>query len=119
MKYLRNLVLLRANKTILDQETDNTETSNQIEISAESFSKQQNKEKTNQRLKRPLQIELQEISEVKTHGELDQVTGQIDPLNLVSNQIRKSNDKETAEKNEKFKLKPLIKKVPGYKTSLT
>ena len=83
------------------------------------MSKQQNKEKANQRLKRPLQFELEEISEVKTHGELEEVTGQIDHLNFVSNQIRKSNDKEPAEKNKKFKLKSLIKKVTGCNTSLT
>ena len=43
MKSLRNLVSRRANKAMLDQETDNTEKSNQIDISLTSSSKQEDK----------------------------------------------------------------------------
>ena len=41
MKSLKNLVSRRTNKAMLDQRTDNTETSNQIDISVASSSKQQ------------------------------------------------------------------------------
>ena len=46
--------------------------------------KQENKAKQpNHGLKRPLQIEQEEINEAKTREELEKVTGQSDPLNLV------------------------------------
>ena len=52
MKSLRNLVSRRANKAMLDQETDNAKTSNQIDISIASSSKQEKKaKKQNQGLK--------------------------------------------------------------------
>ena len=52
MKSLRNLVSRGANKAMSGQETDNTETSNQIDISIASTYKQQGKaEKPNQGLK--------------------------------------------------------------------
>ena len=55
MKSVRNLASRRANKAMLDQETDNTKTSNQIDISVASSSKQEDKAiKPNQGLKRPL-----------------------------------------------------------------
>ena len=55
MKSLTNLTSRRANKAILDKETDNTETSNQIGVSVVISSKQEDKvKKPNQRLKRPL-----------------------------------------------------------------
>ena len=60
MKSLRNLVSRRGNKAMLDQGTDNTETSNQIDISVASSSKQKDKtKKTNQGLKRSIQTETQ------------------------------------------------------------
>ena len=71
MKSLRNLVSRRAKKMMLDQETDNTETSNQIEISVASSSKQENKaKKLSQGLKRSSQIEQEEINEGEIQGEL-------------------------------------------------
>ena len=94
---------------MLDQGTDNTETSNQIDISVASSSKQKDKtKKTNQGLKRSIQTETQQ--------ELEEITGQSGPLNLVfiyfdsrfqknQNQIRKNKAKELAQKNEKSKLK--------------
>ena len=108
---------------MLDQGTDNTETSNQIDISVASSSKQKDKtKKTNQGLKRSIQTETQQ--------ELEEITGQSGPLNLVfiyfdsrfqknQNQIRKNKAKEPAQKNEKSKLKLLNKKVTGYNTNLT
>ena len=108
---------------MLDQGTDNTETSNQIDISVASSSKQKDKtKKTNQGLKRSIQTETQQ--------ELEEITGQSGPLNLVfiyfdsrfqknQNQIRKNKAKELAQKNEKSKLKLLNKKVTGYNTNLT
>ena len=45
MKSLRNLVSRRANKAMLDQETDNTETSNQVDITVASSYKQEDKTK--------------------------------------------------------------------------
>ena len=111
---LRNLVSRRANKTMLDQETNNTETSNQIHISVAGSLKQQDKaEKPNKGLKKPLQIEPEEINENETHEELEEVTRQRDPLNLVfsyfdsrfqeiQSQIRKSKDKELPEKTRKI-----------------
>ena len=130
MKSLRNLVSRRANKAILDQETDNTETSNQIDISVASSSKQEDKtKKPNQGLKRSIQIEQEEINEGETQEELQEIAGQSDPLNLIfsyfdsrfqeiQNQIRKDKDKEPAGKNEKSKLKLLNKKITGCNTNL-
>ena len=84
MKSLRNLVSKRANKAMLDQETDNTETSNEIDISVVSSSKQKDKTtKPNQGFKRSIQIEQEEINEGETQEELDKIAGQSDPLNLV------------------------------------
>ena len=52
MKSLRNLVSRTTSKTMLDQETDNTKTSNQIHMSLVSSSKYQEKvKKSNQGLK--------------------------------------------------------------------
>ena len=116
---------------MLDQETDNTETSNKIDISVASSSKQEGKtKKPNQGLKRSTQIEQEEINEGETQEELEEITGQSDPLNLVfsyfdsrfqeiQNQIRKNKDNEPAGKNQKFKLKLLNKKVTGCNTNLT
>ena len=84
MKSLRILVSRKANNTMLDQETDNTETSNQIDISVASSSKQEDKtKKPNQGLKRSIQIEQEEINEGETQEELEENAGQSDPLNLV------------------------------------
>ena len=67
MKSLRDLVSRRANKAILDQETDNTDTSNQIDISVASSCKQEDKtKKPNQGLKASIQIEQEEINEGET-----------------------------------------------------
>ena len=61
---------------MLDQETDNTETSNRIDISAASSSKQENKaKKPNQGLKRSLQIEQEEINDAEIQEELEDITG--------------------------------------------
>ena len=93
---------------MLDQETDNNETSTQIDISVATSSKQEGKtKKPNQGLKRSIQIEQEEINEGKTQEELEDITGQSDPLNLVfsyfesrcqeiQNQIRKNKGKEQA-----------------------
>ena len=52
MKSLRNLVSRTTSKAMLDQETDNTKTSNQIHMSLVSSSKYQEKvKKSNQGLK--------------------------------------------------------------------
>ena len=52
MKSLRNLVSRTTSKAMLDQETDNTKTSNQIHMSLVSSSKYQGKvKKSNQGLK--------------------------------------------------------------------
>ena len=84
MKSLRILVSRKANNTMLDQETDNTETSNQIDISVASSSKQEDKtKKPNQGLKGSIQIEQEEINEGETQEELEENAGQSDPLNLV------------------------------------
>ena len=81
IKSLRNFVSRRANKAMLDQETENTETSHQIDISVASLSKQKDKvKKPNQGLKRPSQIEQEEINEAETQEELQEVTGQSDHL---------------------------------------
>ena len=83
MKSLRNLISRRANKAMLDRETDNAKTSNQIDIFVASSSKQEKKaKKQNQGLKRPIQIEQEEINEVETQEGLEEITGQSDPLNL-------------------------------------
>ena len=101
---------------MLDQETDNTETWKQIDISVASSSKYQDKaKKPNQGLKRHLQIEWEEINEAETHEELEEVVGQSDPLNLnfgyfdsrfqeIQNQNRKIKDKEPAEKNRQVEV---------------
>ena len=81
-------------------------------------------------MKRSIQIEQEEINETEIQDELEEITGQNDPLNLVfnyfdtrfkeiQNQIRNNNDKESAEKNEKSKLKLLNKNVTGCNTNLT
>ena len=81
-------------------------------------------------MKRSIQIEQEEINETEIQDELEEITGQNDPLNLVfnyfdtrfkeiQNQIRKNNDKEPVEKNEKSKLKLLNKNVAGCNTNLT
>ena len=131
MKSLRNLVSRRANKAMLDQEIDNTETSNQIDISVASSSKQEDKSKTpNQGLKRSIQIEQEEINEGKTQEELGEIAGQSDPLNLVlvtltqgsrkyRTKLEKTRTTNQRGKNEKSKLKLLNKKVTGYNTNLT
>ena len=65
---------------MLDQ---GTETSRQIDISVARSSKYQDKtKKPNQGLKRPIQIEREEINEAETHEELEEVVEQSDPLNL-------------------------------------
>ena len=67
MKALRNLISRRANKAMLDQETANSETSNQIDISVASTSKQEDKtKKPNQGLKISIQLEQEEINEGQT-----------------------------------------------------
>ena len=113
-KSLRNLVSRRAKKAMLDQETDNTETSNQIDISAVSSPKQEDKiKRPNQGLKRSIQIKQEEINEGEKQEELEEITGQSDPLNLVfsyfdsrfqeiQNQIRKNKNKEPARKKRKI-----------------
>ena len=81
-------------------------------------------------MKRSIQIEQEEINETEIQDGLEEITGQNDPLNLVfnyfdtrfkeiQNQIRNNNDKESAEKNEKSKLKLLNKNVTGCNTNLT
>ena len=114
-----------------DQETDNTETSNQTDISVASSSKQEDKTtKPNQGLKRSIQIEQEEIKEGETQEELEEITGLSDPLNLVfsyfdsrfqkiQNQVRKNKDKEPAGKKRKIQLKLLNKKVIGCNANLT
>ena len=122
MKSLRNLVSRRANKAMLDQETDNIEISNQIDISVASSSKQEDKtKKPNQGLKRSIQIEQEEINEGETQEELEEITGQSDPLNLVfsyfdsrfqeiQNQIRKNKDNEPAGKKRKIQVETFKQK---------
>ena len=106
MKSLRSLVSRRANKVLLDWETDDTKTSNQIDIYVSSSSKQELKtKKPNQGLKRPIQIEQEGIQGTETREELEESTRQSDPLNFVftyldprfqdiQNQIRKNKDKD-------------------------
>ena len=68
---------------MLGQETDSTETSNQIDISVASLSKQEDKAKnSNQELKRSIQIEQEEINETKTQKKLVEIIWQSDRLNL-------------------------------------
>ena len=122
MKSVRNLVSKRANKAMLDQETDNTETSNQIDISVASSSKQEDKtKKPNQGLKRSIQIEQEEINEGETQEELDEIAGQSDPLNLVfsyfdsrfqeiQNQIRKNKGNKPVEGKRKIQVKTFKQK---------
>ena len=122
MKSLRNLISRTANTAMLDQETDNTETSNQIDISVASSSKQEDKtKKPNQGLKRSIQIEQEEINEGETQEELEEITGQSDPLNLVfsyfdsrfkeiQNQIRKNKDNEPAGKKRKIQVETFKQK---------
>ena len=110
---------------MLDQETDNTETSNKIDISVASSSKQEGKtKKPNQGLKRSIQIEQEEINEGETQEELEEITGQSDPLNLVfsyfdsrfqkiQNQIRKNKDNEPAGKKRKIQAE--IFKQKGHR----
>ena len=107
---------------MLNQENDNTKTSNQIDIFVASSPKQEDKsKKPNQRLKRCIHIEQEEINEAKTQEELQEITGQSDPLNLVfsyfdtrfqeiQNQIRKNNDKEPAEKKRRTQVEILKQK---------
>ena len=95
---------------MLDQETDNTDTSTQINISVASLSKQEEKtKKTNQGLKRSIQIQQEEINEAVRQKEVEEITRQSDSLNLVfsyfdsrfweiQNQIGKNKGKGTAEK---------------------
>ena len=116
---------------MLDQETDNTETSNQIDISVASSSKQEDKtKKPNQGLKRSIQIEQEEINEGKTQEELGEIAGQSDPLNLVlvtltqgsrkyRTKLEKTRTTNQRGKNEKSKLKLLNKKVTGCNANLT
>ena len=111
---------------MLDQETDITEASNQIDISVATSSKQEDKGKNpNQGLKRPSQIEQEKENEAETQEEPEEVTRQSDPLNIVFNyfdskfleiqsQIRKNKDK--VRKNEKLKL--LNKKITGCNMNL-
>ena len=122
MKTLRNLVSRKANKAMSDQETDNTETSNQTDISVASSSKQEDKtKKPNQGLKRSIQIEQEEIKEGETQEELEEITGLSDPLNLVfsyfdsrfqkiQNQVRKNKDKEPAGKKRKIQVETFKQK---------
>ena len=107
---------------MLDQEIDNTETSSQIDISVASSSKQEEKtKKTNQRLKRSIQIEQEEINQGETQEELAEITGQSDPLSIafsyfdsrfqeIQNQIRKNRDKEQAVKKRKLQVETFKQK---------
>ena len=117
---------------MLDQETDNTETSNQIDISVASSSKQKDKtKKPNQGLKRSIQIEQEEINEEgETQEELEESTGQSDPSNLVfsyfdsrfqeiQNQIRKNKDKEPAGKKRKIQVETFKQKGHRLQQNLT
>ena len=101
---------------MLDHETDNTETSSQIDISLVSLSKQENKgKKPNQGLKRPLQIEQEEINEAETQKELEEVMTQSNSINPIFNyfdsrfhEIHKG--KEPAEKKRKMQVETLKQK---------
>ena len=117
---------------MLDQETDNIETSNQIDISVASTSEQEDKtKKPNQGLKRSIQIEQEEINEEgETQEELEEITGQSDPLNLlfsyfdsrfqeIQNQIRKNKDKEPAGKKRKIQVETFKQKGHRLQQNLT
>ena len=117
---------------MLDHETDNIETSNQIDISVASTSKQEDKaKKPNQGLKRSIQIEQEEINEEgETQEELEEITGQSDPLNLlfsyfdsrfqeIQNQIRKNKDKEPAGKKRKIQVETFKQKGHRLQQNLT
>ena len=131
MKSLRNLVSRRANKAMLDQETDNIEISNQIDISVASSSKQEDKtKKPNQGLKRSIQIEQEEINEGETQEELEEITGQSDPLNLVfsyfdsrfqeiQKQIRKNKGKEPVGRKRKIQVETFKRKGHRLQQNLT
>ena len=107
---------------MLDQETEITEASNQIDISVASSSKQEDKaKKPNQGLKRPRQIEQEEENEAETQEEQEEVIGQSNPLNIVfsyfdskfqeiQSQIRKNKDKEPAEKKRKIQVETFKQK---------
>ena len=116
---------------MLDQETDNTETSNQIDISVARSSKQEHKtKKPNQGLKRSIQIDQEEINEGKKEKELEEIAGQSDSLSLafsyfdlrfqeIQNQIRKDKDNEPAGGKRKIQVETFNKKVTGCNTNLT
>ena len=122
MKSLRNLISWRASKAKLDQETDRTKTSNEIDTSIESSSKQNGKAKTpSKEVKRPLQIEREEENEVETQEELEEDNVKSDPLNLIfssfdssfqnlQNQISKNRDKEPEEKKRNIKTETFQQK---------
>ena len=72
--------------------------------------KQENKAKQqNNGLKRPLQIEQEEINEAKTREELEKVTGQSDPLNLVLVTLTRSSRKSRI-KLEKTRIRNQLRK---------
>ena len=116
---------------MLDQETDNTETSNKIDISVASSSKQEGKtKKPNQGLKRSIQIEQEEINEGETQEELEEITGQSDTLNLVfsyfdsrfqeiQKQIRKNKGKEPVGKKRKIQVETFKRKGHRLQQNLT
>ena len=107
---------------MLDQETEITEASNQIDISVASSPKQEDKaKKPNQGLKRPRQVKQEEENKAKTQEELEEVTGRSNPLNIVfsyfdskfqeiQSQIRKNKDKEQVDKKRKFQVETFKKK---------
>ena len=73
--------------------------------------KQENKAKQpNHGLKRPLQIEQEEINEAKTREELEKVTGQSDPLNLVLVTLTRSSRKSRI-KLEKTRIRNQLRKT--------
>ena len=113
---------------MLDQETDNTEASNQIDISVASSSKQEAKtKKPNQGLKRYIQIELEEINEGEVQEELEEIARHSDPLNLTLTQgsrksrtkLEKTKTTNRRRKKQKSKFKLLNRKVTGSNTNLT
>ena len=117
VKSLRKLVSRRANKAMLDQEKDITEASNQIDMSVASSSSK----KPNQGLKRPIQVKQEEENEAETQEELEEVTGQSNPSNIVfsyfdskfqeiQSQISKNKDKEPADKKRKRQVETFKQK---------
>ena len=116
---------------MLDQETDNTETSNQIDISVARSSKQEHKTtKPNQGLKRSIQIDQEEINEGKKEKELEKIAGQSDSLSLVfsyfdlrfqeiQNQIRKDKDNEPAREKRKIQVETFKQKGHRLQHDLT